>query len=78
VAELFEPAAARRNHITYEYWLPEKPLDREPFRPSIEAGSFRNRMQKALHEHGLGDRIDTELSAADEIVRAYDEKWRKR
>lgn len=35
-------------------------------------------MQRALHEQGLGDRIDTELSAADEVVRAYDEKWKKK
>ena len=76
--DLYEQATAQRSLIDYEYWLPGKPLGREPFRPSIEAGSFRDRMQKALHEQGLGDRLDSELSAADEVVRAYDEKWKKR
>jgi hypothetical protein len=77
-ADLYEPTSARRNRIAYEYWLPAEPLDREPFRPSIEAGSFRDRIQKALHKNGLGERIDAELRAADEVVRIYDEKWRKR
>jgi hypothetical protein len=35
-------------------------------------------MQRTLHKHGLGARIDAELRAADETVRAYDEKWKKR
>jgi hypothetical protein len=78
VADLYELATAQRNRIAYEYWLPKKPLDRETFQPNIEAGSFRDRMQRALHKHGLGARIDAELRAADETVRAYDEKWKKR
>jgi hypothetical protein len=65
------------NGITYEYWSPGDALTPEFFRPRIAEGSYLDRMRRLLSQLGLGDRIETELAAAEAKVRAYDERWSK-
>ena len=49
-----------------------------PWAHVTRGGSFLHRLRAFLEQAGLGERIGPEIEAANERVRAYDEKWRKR
>jgi hypothetical protein len=65
------------NEIAYEYWLPRSALKDTLFAPDLAEGSFLSRIQKLLHDNGLGERIDAEIAASEKVVRDYDEKWKR-
>ncbi len=86
LAGLWLPQQVRMDHrvdgystdIAYEHWLMEEAPPPALFEPSAEGGSFLHRLRALLEQAGLGERIGPEIEAANERVRAYDEKWRKR
>ena len=66
-----------RNHIHYEYWTPRQVPARSFFRASVEQETFLARLQTLLEANGLTHRIAGELDAAEQRVRAYEERMRQ-
>jgi hypothetical protein len=63
------------NDIRYEFWRLETGPEMDLFRPDLAGGTFLARLQRFLRAHGLGERIDAEIAAADERVRVWEERW---
>ncbi len=60
--------------INYEHWPAKETPPQSMFRPEVAEEKFLTRLQAVLEKAGLGERIGTEIEAANARIREYDEK----
>jgi len=60
--------------IRYEYWLPETSPPSSLFVPDTSTGEFIQRLREYVTQAGLGSRIESELSRADEQLQEFVER----
>jgi len=63
--------------IEYEYWLPERPPPTSLFAPNTQTGEFMQRLKVYVSEAGLGSRIESELTRADEQLQEFVDRLRQ-
>lgn len=76
------PSRVRITHLTdgytteiaYEHWALDTSPPQALYEPETDDEKFLVRLERVLKKAGLGERIEAEIAAANELIRAYDEK----
>ncbi len=65
------------NLIHYKYWPQREGIPPGLFRSDVSHETFLSRLQKFLHERGMGERLEAEIEIANSRIRAYEERLRE-